>query len=215
MLWSDAMADATDKPANLDEALEQLEGSGLAAVDDHADADAETIPATPVATAAASAEPMHIALRIALGAAGLCLLIGFFLPWMSLPSETPTGSEIVQISGLSIVAVDSAATRLVMGDGQRLLVLAVPAFGLALTAIGFLGFRWAGPIALVCGVVVVGYGVARLIILFFQVTGVGLWLVVIGALTAIIAGAIAWGRLREDAARRRALKAAAKAAKNS
>lgn len=208
------MADATDKPANLDEALEELEGAGLAAVDDHADADAETIPATPGATAAQAA-PMHIALRIALGAAGLCLLVGFFLPWMSLPTETPAGPEVVEISGLSIIAMDSAATRLVMGDGQRPLVLAVPVFGLALTAIGFLGFRWAGPIALVCGVVVVGYGIARLIILFFQVTGVGLWLVVIGALTAIIAGAIAWGRLREDAARRRALKAAAKAAKKS
>jgi len=146
----------------------------------------------------ASAQPTrgqpHMALRIALGTAGLLLLVGFFLPWLKL-------EEVATVSGMQLVIDNNPIIRALVGDDvQRWMLLLVPGFGLALTAVGFLGIRYSGHISAVLGLLIVLYGVITMIIFFFQKTGVGLWLIVIGALLAVGAGAFAWARSRGEAA---------------
>ncbi|MGF1467830.1 MAG: hypothetical protein ACFCGT_17055 [Sandaracinaceae bacterium] len=150
-----------------------------------------------------AAAQLHIGLRLALGLAGLCLLVGFFLPWLSLREIGVDTGETVEVSGIALVVADSATYRQVMDPGQRYLVLLVPIFGLALTAIGFLGFRFAGPVGFGMGLLLIIYGLVRVIIVFLQTARVGLWLVLLGAFTALVAGLIAYIRSRELRLKRR------------
>lgn len=132
----------------------------------------------------------HMVLRIVLGTAGLLLVVGFFLPWLKL-------EELATVSGMQLVIDENPVIRALVGnDTQRYLLLLIPGFGLALTAVGFLGVRYSGHIAAVLGVLIVLYGVVTLIIFFFQKTGVGLWLILVGAILAIAAGTFAWARSR-------------------
>lgn len=139
----------------------------------------------------------HIALRIILGASGLLLVVGFFLPWINLESTTVSGLELVSSSDPIIVA-------LIGNQAQKWILLLIPVFGVALTAIGFLGVRYSGHISAALGVLIVGYGVVTVIIFFFQKTGIGMWLILGGAFIAISAGLITFLRTRaanEDAKR--------------
>jgi hypothetical protein len=131
----------------------------------------------------------HMALRIVLGTAGLLLVVGFFLPWVQI-GDNP------QISGLSLVIDDTPDIRNTIGETQRWILLVVPAFGVALTAIGFMGFRWSGPVGAVLGLLLLGYGAVTTVIIFFQSTRVGLWLIVAGAFLALGSGVLVWVRAR-------------------
>lgn len=135
----------------------------------------------------------HMALRIALGTAGLLLVVGFFLPWLKL-------EELATVSGMQLVIDDNPVIRALVGnDTQRWLLLLVPGFGLALTAVGFLGVRYSGHISAVIGLLIVLYGLVTVIIFFFQKTGIGLWLILGGSFLAVAAGAFAWARQRSAA----------------
>ncbi|HJL16507.1 MAG TPA: hypothetical protein RMH99_12670 [Sandaracinaceae bacterium LLY-WYZ-13_1] len=169
----------------------------LTEVDAPAEKDSGGEPAAPEAKPGAP----HLAFRIALGAAGLCLLIGFFLPWVKIQStpsdETPqeVRRELVSYSGLELASTDDDFVRAAAGgDTQRQLLWLIPLFGLALTAVGFLGFRWSGLVGAVLGLLLVGYGVVTVVMIFFQNTHYGLWLVLLGAFVAVSTGTLSWAR---------------------
>ena len=134
----------------------------------------------------------HILLRIVLGVSGLLLLVGFFLPWIKL-----SGGEIESVSGLGLVMADQEAIRALIGqDSQRFVLLLIPGFGVALTAVGFLGMRYSGQIAAVLGILIVGYGMVTMVIMFFEKTGYGMWLILLGAFLAVAAGTVTFIRSR-------------------
>lgn len=130
----------------------------------------------------------HMLLRIILGTAGLLLVVGFFLDWIDLPSES--------YSGLELVTSDNRDIRQAVGETRRWILLVIPVLGVALTAIGFLGLRWAAPIAAGIGLLLIGYGIVTVVALFFQTTAIGLWLIVGAALLALGAGVVALVRAR-------------------
>lgn len=134
-----------------------------------------------IAPAASKAGAPHMALRIVLGTAGLLLVVGFFLPWVQIGQHP-------QISGLSLVIDSTPDIRGTIGETQRWILLVVPFFGVVLTAVGFLGLRWSGPLAAVLGLLLLGYGAVTVVIIFFQSTRVGLWLIVGGAFLALASG---------------------------
>ncbi|MCB9595090.1 MAG: hypothetical protein H6719_20400 [Sandaracinaceae bacterium] len=138
----------------------------------------------------------HIVLRIILGLSGLLLLIGFFFPWLRLNGAD---NQVDLVSGLDIVVGGNAVVRAFLGqEWQSYLLLLIPGFGVALTAVGFLGVRYSGQIAAVLGILIVGYGMVMMIIFFFQRTGFGLWMILGGAFIAILAGVVTFVRTRVD-----------------
>jgi hypothetical protein len=146
----------------------------------------------------------HLVLRIALGLAGLLLLVGFFLPWVKLHSAPSDDApeqvqrELVNYNGLELASSDDDYIRAAVGnDTQRQLLWLIPLFGLALTAVGFLGFRWSGAVSAILGLLLVGYGVVTVVIIFFQSTAYGLWLILLGAFMAVTAGTFAWARAHQ------------------
>lgn len=144
---------------------------------------------TPAAAAAKPGAP-HLALRIVLGTAGLLLVVGFFLPWVQIDREMQ--------SGLSLVVESDPDVRDLVDDTQRWILLVIPVLGAALTAVGFLGLRWSGAVAAGVGFVLIAYGTVTVVLLFFQRTGLGLWLIVGAALLALGAGLFAILRGRQQ-----------------
>ncbi len=138
----------------------------------------------------------HIGLRIVLGAAGLLLLIGFFLPWLRLEGQD---NQTNLVTGLDVVMAGDPVVRALVGqDANRYVLLAIPLFGIALTAVGFLGIRYSDRIAAVLGILIVGYGMVMVVIFFFQKTGFGLWMILGGAFVSILAGLISFIRSRAE-----------------
>lgn len=132
----------------------------------------------------------HLVLRILLGTAGLLLVVGFFLPWLQL-------GDLTNISGMQLVVADSVLVRQAINDTQRWILLVIPVLGLALTAVGFLGFRWSGIVGAIVGLLVIGYGVVTVVTIFFQTTAVGLWLILAGSFLALGVGLFAVIRARQ------------------
>lgn len=146
----------------------------------------------------------HLLLRVALGAAGLLLLVGFFLPWVKIESRPSASAPVeaqrtlMEYSGFQLASSDDDLLRAAAGtDTQRNLLWLIPVFGLAMTAIGFLGFRWSGPVAAILGVLLIGYGAVTVVIIFFQNTALGLWLILGGAFLAVASGAFSWARAHQ------------------
>lgn len=132
----------------------------------------------------------HVVLRLFLGAAGLLLIIGFFLPWLNL-------GENSSVSGIELVMADDPVTLALIGaETQRWLLLLIPGFGIALTGVAIAGIRYSGPIAAVLGILIVGCGMVMVVIFFFQKTGIGLWLILLGAFVAVATGGVSFLRLR-------------------
>ena len=129
--------------------------------------------------------------RIALGTAGLCLVIGFFLPWINLNTQS-------SVSGLGLVASDDHVIRAAFDGAQRWLLLLIPILGILLTAIGFLGFRWSTKVAALVGLTIIGFGFVTLILIFIERTGYGLWLVFTGAFLSLVLGIFPWLRARDQ-----------------
>lgn len=144
----------------------------------------------PVVSADAGVKPgaPHMVLRIVLGTAGLLLVVGFFLPWIELPSDS--------YSGLALVLDDNRDIREAVGEARRWILLAIPILGIALTAIGFMGFRWSAAVAAGIGLLLIGYGIVTVVALFFQTTALGLWLIVAAAFLALGGGLVALVRAR-------------------
>ena len=144
-----------------------------------------------------------MALRILLGTAGLLLVVGFFLPWLRIELPAAGGETVLlrEISGMNLVTDGEPTIRALVGDTQRWLLLAIPVFGLALTAVGFLGFRWSGIVAAILGLSLVGYGVVTVVLFFFQKTALGLWLILGGTFLAVAAGMFTFLRARQASAK--------------
>jgi hypothetical protein len=122
----------------------------------------------------------NLLIRVAFTAAGLALLAGFFLPWVRV-------AGVAAISGLGLMGSEGAAVEVVAGS-HRFLLFAVPLFGVLLMAAGVTGHRAGRWVAVTAGVVVIGGGIATLVVMFFRTTGSGMWLVLFGALAALVTG---------------------------
>src|SRR5690606_11941207 len=136
----------------------------------------------------AKAGAPHMALRIVLGTAGLLLVVGFFLPWVQIDREMRSGLELDVESDPDV--------RDMVDDTQRWILLVIPVLGAALTAIGFLGVRGSGAAGTVVGFLLMAYGLVTVVLLFFQRTGLGLWLIVGATILALGAGLFAMLRAR-------------------
>ena len=136
----------------------------------------------------------HLLVRLFLGAAGLLLIVGFFLPWLNLDDE-----DLQTVSGMQLVMDNHRVILALVGeDTQRWLLLLIPGFGVALTGVAVAGVRYSGPIAALLGILIVGYGIVTVIIFFFQKTGLGLWLILLGAFLSVATGVVAFVRARDQ-----------------
>lgn len=137
----------------------------------------------------------HMLLRIVLGTAGLLLVVGFFLDWITIPSQS--------LSGLELVTNEDRDIREAVGETRRWILLAIPALGVALTAIGFLGLRWSAAVAAGIGLVLIVYGIVTVVALFIETTEVGLWLILAASFLALGSGLVTLirGRMAKHPAR--------------
>ena len=108
------------------------------------------------------AEPLL--LRIGLAMSGLCLLAGFFLPWLMIGS-------VADISGLELVIGDN------LPAAQRYALAFCPLVAVLLTIAGVVGFRGSAYIGIAAGLLVFGYGLFTVAYILFTMIDVGLWLV--------------------------------------
>lgn len=166
--------------------------------------DALTKDASAKAAKPSGGHPPHIVLRVLIGLSGLSLLVGFFLPWLMEPAAVEGGA-----------ATAHAGYNLAMGEyfdtpGKEAL-WALPALGVLLSATAFMGFRYAGQVAIGTAVAIIGFALYVLLQLFVQRTALGLWIVAGGTFVILLLGVIAW---MVDT-RRRATKAEAKSAKTT
>lgn len=106
--------------------------------------------------------------------AGLTLIVGFFLPFISLgPGAEATGWDIVRNGeGLGLA---------------RIAVFLVPFLGAALITAGLAGAKSAR-LSLVTGLAILCYPAYEIASVFFAITGVGLWLVLAAGLVLTVAG---------------------------
>lgn len=106
---------------------------------------------------------------------GVALTVGFFLPIIDI-------GGLVRASGWDIVTSDG------LSPWTRLAWLLLPAGGLAMAGAGLTGSKAARGISLGVGVGILGYAAWQTIRVFFATTGVGLWLILVGAIVAVVAG---------------------------
>jgi len=123
-------------------------------------------------------------MRVALGLAGLGLVVGFFLPWVRL-------GDVLVLSGLGMSLTSGEVIQTLSGP-FRAIVFVVPVAGLVLLATAIRGARAIGAAGLACGLLVFATGALTLIGAFLDSTGAGMWVVVISALTATAVGFVAY-----------------------
>lgn len=136
----------------------------------------ETVPAKP-------AKERHLALRIAAIVSGAGLVLGFLLPWIRF-------ADFATLSGLEILVNDTMVVRKSVGVVQQRLVALVPLVGLVILGFGIRngpGLRW---VLLGGGVLLVLFGAFAVLMIFVQVTSVGLWVVAIALVLSILVGAL-------------------------
>lgn len=105
--------------------------------------------------------------RTLIAVAGLVLLLGFFLPWIS-------------FGGLGVSGWYFASNA-----GASAFIWLVPVGGMAMLATALTGSRYARATSAVVGLALVGYAVVKTVHSFFATTGIGLWMVILGALAAL------------------------------
>src|SRR5581483_770842 len=110
--------------------------------------------------------------QTALVVAGLALMVGFFLPWIDI-------GGMITASGWTIVWRAEGATT------TRLLLGLVPFIGAALAIAGVTASRKTTGIALAAGGGILAYFAWSFARGFFATTGLGLWLVIGGAIAAL------------------------------
>lgn len=135
----------------------------------------------------AEPRPPSMVLRVALALAGLVLLSGFFLPW------------ITETSGFELVINDDN-----LPSSQRIILALCPLVAVALTLAGVLGFRGSVWVGIIAGAAVLAYALFTIAYLLYQMIDVGLWMVLASALIAFAGGVFAklWAakKAREQAA---------------
>ncbi len=133
--------------------------------------------------------PAEMALRVVLGVLGLVMLVGFFLPWLSVAGPIE-GAPLVAQSGLTL-----ATSGDLVGTPAPLLFL-VPALGAVLSAASFMGFRFAPQVAVGIALTLLGYALYVLLQMFVHHTELGLWLVSGGTFLVLLLGMLAWNVTR-------------------
>ena len=123
--------------------------------------------------------------RVLLFLAGVGLLIGFFLPWVSL--------EAVQLSGFNLVVTSGRAVDALAGPNSGLLIL-IPVLALSLIASTVFLPRVAVWVGMATGTTIILYGVYTLMRAFLGTTGAGMWITVVGSLLALTVGLVGFGR---------------------
>jgi hypothetical protein len=136
-----------------------------------------------------------IALRGAIGATGLAMLVGFFLPWVR--RQLVEGDETVLLSGLSLVQQESLAGT------PPTAIIVVPLLGTMLAALAFTGFRFTAYVAIGVSVLLFGYAAYVFFQLFVQHTGLGLWITTGAAFLSLLlgAGTLFWMRRTAEKAK--------------
>ena len=144
----------------------------------------------------------HIALRAVLAAAGIMLVVGFFTPWIRLDAVNPQQAAqrpsgvVAYVSGLELAVGGDTVVTTATGALPWGVLFLIPLFGAALAAVGFMGNRFSGVVGAGLGLLIVGYGLVTIVMLFFRTTSYGLWLVLGGSFLAVAGGMVAWARGR-------------------
>ncbi|MCB9592470.1 MAG: hypothetical protein H6719_07040 [Sandaracinaceae bacterium] len=107
--------------------------------------------------------------------AGIASIVAFFLPFLDL-------GGIASASGWEILVADHVEWT------TRIALLALPLGGLALMAAGATQSRKARLIGVGFGLSVYGFLGVQMIRIFLATTGVGLWITLAAAATALVAG---------------------------
>lgn len=138
--------------------------------------DTPTEPFAPYTEATDGDTILDLVRRGIIGAAGLALIVAFFLPWLTL------NEELARYSGLDILLKGGPA-----GSG-RVLIAMVPVVGLAMMGGAWVSRKVAMGVGLVAGLLVLAASFWQTLMLLTDTIGTGLWVVAIAALVAIAAG---------------------------
>jgi len=111
--------------------------------------------------------------RTLLVVTGIALLAGFFLPWVDL-------GYAARISGFEVARHGPS------GGLFSTMLWLVPLGGIAMIATAMSNSRYARLTSVLVGLALVGYAVVKTVHAFFATTGLGLWLVIVGALAALL-----------------------------
>lgn len=103
---------------------------------------------------------------------GIALLAGFFLPWFDLGFAGVSGFQV--------------AKNMPTGMTFTAMLWLVPLGGLAMILTAVNDSRYARLTSVLVGLALIGYAVVKTVHAFFATTGLGLWLVVVGALAAVM-----------------------------
>ncbi|AKF09187.1 hypothetical protein [Sandaracinus amylolyticus] len=171
---------------------EPLPSTTKKSASDDDDASLATPAAASTAASSKAQTPLQIALRVMIGFGGLALLVGFFLPWYRENGAGDAAGQMVEHSGLTL----ATSTDTLVGTPAPLLFL-VPALGIALTAVAFMGFRWSAQVAVGIAVGLIGYSLYVLLQMFVQHTALGLWIVAASVFLVLLLGVVAWMTGRE------------------
>ena len=106
---------------------------------------------------------------------GLMIVIGFFLPWIDLP-------EVGSVSGWDLIHSD------LVSDTTRMVVRGWLGLGLALIVASVLSERLASVVGVLSGGLIIGFTLYWLAHFFFDILGIGLFMVVGAGAGALVLG---------------------------
>ena len=118
-----------------------------------------------------------LALRGALGLAGVGLFVGFFMPWLRL-------GEMATLSGFSMLVTGGQAISALSGP-HRALLFVVPLGGALLCLAAWRGGRLLAWVSLLIGAIVCAAGVITPLLVFFDTIGSGVWVAALSALVTL------------------------------
>jgi hypothetical protein len=136
--------------------------------------------------AAPPQSPLQIGLQIALGFAGLSLLVGFFLPWLNVDGTGEEAGTTLARTGLSLALEGD-----LVGTPSWMLLM-IPVLGASLAATAFMRLKFAGQVAIGIAVALLAYALYVLLQMFVQHTGLGLWVVAAGTFIVLLLGVGVW-----------------------
>lgn len=111
---------------------------------------------------------------------GLMIVIGFFLPWIELSAQ---GS----VSGWDLIHGE------LVSDTARMVLRGWLGLGLALIVASVLSERLAGVVGVACGGLIIGFTLYWLALFFFDILGIGLFMVVGAGAGALVLGLLGGG----------------------
>lgn len=143
----------------------------------------------------------NMLMRALMGFSGLSLLVGFFLPWVRIPERPGDGEGAAAIAAHMASGLD-LLSEAGIGGAPAALLLVVPILGTLLSAAAFMGFRWAGHVAIGVAASLLLFGLWVVLRLFVEHTDLGLWVTVGGTFITLLLGVITilWTRDRKGKA---------------